>query len=639
MTLVNRSLSRRVVSTLAALVAVTILSPVNTSSATAASSAESIVTATSAGLFSVFDSPTGDSSALFGNPGDQPLMGDWDCDGIDTPGVYRSGIARAFVTNSATNVAASASLYFGNPGDTALSGDFNGDGCDTIAVYRSATSTFYIRNSLNSGTANRAVTFGNPGDQPFVGDFDGDGVDTFGVYRPNGWVYHSNSNIPGSATTSYPFGNPGDRIFAEDLDGNGRDTVAAYRSSQGRVYVGRTGASLTVGKNMVVIPATVNAASWPAAPAPVPAPSAPENPQPAAPPTNYDIDVELWPGDDLRSIVSNAPTGTVFRINGDHRGQAIKPRDGQVFVGGPGATLDGNGQERAFSSSANNVVIDGLEVTGYDANKQDGAIQGSGDGWVIRNNEIHHNATVGVKIYKGHNAIIDSNSIHHNGQLGVSVAYSDGSTVKNNEIAFNNWKVEYSWGWEAGGTKFWSTDGLVVRNNWSHDNHGPGLWSDHDNINILYEDNLVEDNHANGIFHEISYGGVIRNNTIRNNGFGHDSWLWGAGILVAASQNLDIYGNVVTGNYNGITLVQQDRGSGEYGPYVVRNNHVYDNRIVDSGISGAARDISSHAVFDDNNLFTGNDYVGSSHWEWQNKRISWDSWRSYGHDADGSYNS
>jgi parallel beta-helix repeat protein len=635
MTLSRIAVSRRVqgalVVLIAAMVSVSVISPIGLHNAQAGNTtAESVVTVAADGRFS-----TGDRSILFGNPGDQPLMGDWNCDGVDTPGVYRARIARAFFTNSTQGGGTNASLYFGNPGDIALAGDFNGDGCDTIAVYRSATSTFYIRNSLTSGAANQAVMFGNPGDQPLVGDFDGDGRDTFGVYRSTGWVYFKNDFGPTTTTTSFPFGNPGDRAVAEDLDGDGKDVVAVYRPSQGRIYIARTADSIAVGKYRVVIAAVVNPEQWPETPEQVT--PAPEVRTPSSAPTNYDIDVDLWPGDNLGSIVSNAPQGTVFRINGAHSNQAIKPRDGQVFVGAPGAVLRGGGTERAFSSSAKNVVIDGLEITDYQSAKQDGAIQASGSGWVIRNNEIHHNATVGVKIYKANSATIESNSIHHNGQLGVSVAYSNASTVTENEIAFNNWQVAYSWGWEAGGTKFWSTDGLVVRDNWSHDNHGPGLWSDHDNINILYEGNLVEDNHANGIFHEIGYGGVIRNNVIRRNGFGHDSWLWGAGILIAASQNVDIYGNEVTGNFNGITLVQQDRGSGAYGPYIVQNNRVHDNRIVNSGISGAARDISSQAVFTANNTFTGNDYVGSSRWEWENRRVSWETWRSYGHDADGSY--
>lgn len=618
-----------------AFVIATMLSPIGVGSVQADdASPDLLVSATAQGRFSVENWPSGNLAVDFGNPGDQPLIGDWNCDGTATPGVYRTVSGRAYVTNSSLGVGASTSFFFGNPGDVAIVGDFDGDGCDTVAVYRSQTSTFYVRNTLTTGAADKVVAFGNPGDQPFAGDFDGDGKDTFGVYRSTGWVFYRNGSDAAATTITYPFGNPGDYVFSEDLDGNGRDSIAAYRSSVGRVYVSRTGAAIPVAKNRVVMSAAIDATQW--AEAVEKAPPAPSKNPPNVS-ISYDIDVELWPGDDVASIVSNAPAGTVFRINGDHSGQAIKPKDGQVFVGAPGAVLRGGGVERAFSSSAKNVVIDGLEITEYQARKQDGAIQAGGDGWVIRNNEIHNNATVGVKIFKADNAVIDSNNIHHNGQLGISVAYSDGSRVENNEIAFNNWQAEFSWGWEAGGTKFWKTDGLIVRNNWSHDNRGPGLWSDNDNINILYEGNRVEDNYANGIFHEISYGGVIRNNIVRGNGFGHDAWLWGAGILLASSQDVEVYGNEVVGNYNGITMVQQDRGSGAYGPYIVRNNTVYDNRIVNSGISGVAQDIGTSAIFNANNTFIRNDYVGSSRWEWQNRRVSWDDWRGYGLDVDGSY--
>jgi hypothetical protein len=68
----------------------------------------------------------------------------------------------------------------------------------------------------------------------------------------------------------------------------------------------------------------------------------------------------------------------------------------------------------------------------------------------------------------------------------------------------------------------------------------------------------------------------------------------------------------------------------------VRNNHVHDNRVVDSGKSGAARDVPSHAIFDENR-FTGNDYVGAVQWEWQNRRHSWSDWQGFGNDVDGTY--
>ena len=41
-----------------------------------------------------------------------------------------------------------------------------------------------------------------------------------------------------------------------------------------------------------------------------------------------------------------------------------------------------------------------------------------------------------------------------------------------------------------------------------------GIWLDIDNIDIVIEDNLVEDNYRCGIFYEISYDAVIRDNTV-----------------------------------------------------------------------------------------------------------------------------
>jgi hypothetical protein len=619
--------------------------------AKAGSESDHLVTATSDGLFSyVLSAKDGSATATvsFGAIGDQALVGDWDCDGTATPGVYRGKDGRVFLSNGPQTGRTDESFYYGIPGDIALAGDFNGDGCDTIAVYRSGPSEFHVRNTLTAGRADVIVRFGNPGDTPFVGDFDGDGRDTFGVYRRDR-VYLSNHLTRSIASRSYVFGNPGDEPFAGDWNGDGKDSVALYRPSTGWVYLQDGSSSVFVGTGRSVLGATVDAdrldtnAALPPVPAtPPPAAPSPATPQPTPTPqppaiTNFEVDVDLYPGDDLRRIAQDAAPGTVFRLNGTHTGQEIAPKDGQVFVGAAGAKLVGNGKAAAFRSSAMDVTIQGIEITGYSPGQQNGAIQAMGDGWVIRDNTIHHNGGVGVKVYKADRATILDNTIHHMEQLGVSVAYSKNSVVERNEIAYNNWEVKYSWGWEAGGTKFWTTDNLIVRDNWSHHNHGPGLWTDHDNRGTVYEGNLVEDNFAAGIFHEISYSAVIRENVARRNGFGHNAWLWGGGITIAGSQDVQVYANEVVGNYNGITMVQQDRGSGAYGPYLVRNNHVHTNRIVDSGKSGAARDVSSQAIFTDNNRFTSNSYVGDVQWEWVNKRHSWSEWRSFGHDVEGSY--
>ncbi|HHC07443.1 MAG TPA: hypothetical protein ENK55_01820, partial [Actinobacteria bacterium] len=46
---------------------------------------------------------TGRTTAFyFGNPGDYPFMGDWDCDGVDTPGLYRRSDGYVYLRNSNT---------------------------------------------------------------------------------------------------------------------------------------------------------------------------------------------------------------------------------------------------------------------------------------------------------------------------------------------------------------------------------------------------------------------------------------------------------------------------------------------------------------------------------------------------------
>src|SRR5690606_3674612 len=124
---------------------------------------------------------------------------------------------------------------------------------------------------------------------------------------------------------------------------------------------------------------------------------------------------------------------------------------------------------------------------------------------------------------------------HHQSQLGIG-GIGDDVLVEDNEIAFNNYEAEYSWGWEAGGTKFVRTNRLIVRNNHVHSNHGPGLWTDIENDRVLIEGNLVEDNVGPGIFHEISYRAVIRDNEVYRNGVGlPNSYSGAAGILISAS--------------------------------------------------------------------------------------------------------
>jgi parallel beta-helix repeat protein len=168
-------------------------------------------------------------------------------------------------------------------------------------------------------------------------------------------------------------------------------------------------------------------------------------------------------------------------------------------------------------------------------------------------------------------------------------------------------------------------------------------------VNALIESNRVEDNTHAGIFHEISYAATIRDNVVRRNGHGHRQWAYGAGILVAHSPGVKVYGNTLDGNWNGIMGIQQNRGSGAFGAYELRDLDVHDNTIImgpsprDASGNGAwAAGVASDAgtaVYSRNNRFTGNDYtvpVAGSWWTWANGRRTWAQWQSYGHDLTGT---
>ena len=94
----------------------------------------------------------------------------------------------------------------------------------------------------------------------------------------------------------------------------------------------------------------------------------------------------------------------------------------------------------------------------------------------------------------------------------------NGALIENNEVSFSNNPQKIEYGWAAGGTKFHGTQNLVARGNFIHHNNGPGLWTDIDNIYVLFENNRVEDNSRAGIYHEVSYDAIIRNNTSARNG-------------------------------------------------------------------------------------------------------------------------
>ncbi len=198
------------------------------------------------GNWTLRDENTNTRTIGYGNPNDVPFMGDWDCDGVDTPGLYRRSDGFAYLRNSNHTGVADITFLFGNPGDLPLVGDFNRDGCDTLSIYRPSEARFYVINRLGTqggglGAADFFFDFGNPGDIPVSGDWNGDGIDTVGLRRPSdGFVYLRNTNTTGIADISYFFGDAGDLPVAGDWNNNGEDTFGLFRPSNATFYLKNT---------------------------------------------------------------------------------------------------------------------------------------------------------------------------------------------------------------------------------------------------------------------------------------------------------------------------------------------------------------------------------------------------------------
>jgi len=358
--------------------------------------------------------------------------------------------------------------------------------------------------------------------------------------------------------------------------------------------------------------------------------------------------VAVAPGQSIQAAVDSHGAGTTFLIKaGVHRGQHVVPKDGDVFVGESGAVLSGEGSvQYAFSGmGADNVRIQGLVIERYVSPLQTGAIryvsgQGS-QGWVIEGNEVRSNKGIGIQA--GPLWQVLGNNVHHNGQLGMSGSGGE-ILVRGNEIAFNNTDGNDPY-WEAGGTKFVFTSQLVLRDNYVHDNKGPGLWCDINNIDVVYENNRVVNNAGPGIFHEVSYAAVIRNNVVEGNGFGFTGWIDGAGILVSDSPNVEVYGNTVRGNNDGIAAKQVSRPDAEVadnGAWELRNLWVHDNVIsMDVGHSGIVSNTGNGEVYSSwGNRFDKNTYTlggNAKYYQWGGNELSASQWKQAGQDPNGTW--
>ncbi len=172
-----------------------------------------------------------DQVERYGEAGDLPVAGDWDGDKIDSLGIYRQGVFHlrpARLADADGNpVGEEITVEFGLPGDLPVVGDWDGDGVDTIGVYRQGQ--FLLRNSNRSGPPDIIINFGEAGDLPLAGDWDGDGQVTVGVYNPTLGLFKLSNTLKNVlADVVVQWGGPGYLPVVGDWDGDGIATIGLY---------------------------------------------------------------------------------------------------------------------------------------------------------------------------------------------------------------------------------------------------------------------------------------------------------------------------------------------------------------------------------------------------------------------------
>ena len=321
-----------------------------------------------------------------------------------------------------------------------------------------------------------------------------------------------------------------------------------------------------------------------------------------------------------------------------------------------GHTIENSITAHAFLSDGtnNNVTITNLIIEKYASSAQRGAIwawtgSGTGEvtGWTVTYNEVRNNHGAGIVF--GSDWTVTNNYVHHQGQIGISGA-GDNTLVEANEISYNN-QAGFDPGWEAGGTKFAYTDSLVVRNNYAHHNNGPGLWTDIENVNVLYDSNIVTYNGWSGLMHEISHAGEITGNFSGYNGYQFDTYVFGAQIIAQNSEHLDIHDNtvVVDESYgHGIIVLNQDRNvAGAFN--TIHSNTIYNlgtqNNIVafagndDCPSCDPPLDLTGYSGVTETNTFDYDTYYMYTplgyHWGYDYADRQFTDFQTYGQETNG----
>ena len=162
--------------------------------------------------------------AQLGLPGDLPLTGDFDGDGLPEHAIYRRTTGQWFVAGQGVT-------SWGLPGDIPVAGDYDGDGVTDLAVFRRGTPALWF---IRGEALPRQL--GVRGDIPVPADYDGDGTIDIAVFHPPTGSWQIVLSSTGQTVTKV-LGARGDVPLAADFDFDGMADLAVFRPSTGTWFI------------------------------------------------------------------------------------------------------------------------------------------------------------------------------------------------------------------------------------------------------------------------------------------------------------------------------------------------------------------------------------------------------------------
>src|ERR1035437_6117685 len=194
-------------------------------------------------------------------------------------------------------------------------------------------------------------------------------------------------------------------------------------------------------------------------------------------------------------------------------------------------------------SGRTNVVLRGLVLrhAASDINTVS-AIVSSSSNVLVDSVEAVWNNWGGLGIFSSRNVTVQNSIASYNGGVGFLGNRDQATVLDFNESDYNNWRgaqaAFYEWG--MGGTKMMDMRTATVRNHFSYNNQGEGLWFDTDNKNITIDNATLAGNVTAALQIERNEGPItLENSHLCSSGIG---------LNILTSKNLTVQSNTFYNN-------------------------------------------------------------------------------------------